>query len=187
MTRANLNFIWQNSGEAPRTLFHYHNGDQYPEGLLLFFDMESFLSIRRPWTPEDFCSWIAKNYRAAGRKIVTLGNGMTIDSHCETDEPAEPEDLGEGGQPRIYYTDGFITDYSYVFSVDGFRKGAAANQVLAYKWDRRIFTGSARQFLTYCRKQAGKDKMVPLPQHSEHAIKDRVMTALGGGAITKAA
>ena len=182
MTRANLNFIWQNSGEAPRTLFHYHNGDQYAAGLLLFFDIESFLSIRRPWTPDDFRSWIAKNYRVAGRRIARLGNGMTIDSHCETDEPAEPEDLGEGGQPRIYYTEGFITDYSYVFSVDGFRRGAAANRVLAFNWDRRVFSGTARRFLTYCRKKAHEEGKVPFPQHSEQAIKDRVMTALGGEA-----
>lgn len=118
MTRSNLNFIWQNPGEAPRTLFHYHNGDQYPEGLLLFYGIEEFLSIKRPWTPDDFRSWISKNYREAGRQVTQLAGGMSLDMHCETDIPAEPEDLGDGGQPRIYYTDGFITDYSYVFRVD---------------------------------------------------------------------
>jgi hypothetical protein len=180
MTRANLNFLWQNRGEAPRTLFHYHNGDQYPEGLLTFFGIEDFLSIARPWTPDDFRAWIAKNYRVAGRKVGTLPNGMTLDMHCETDVPAEPEDLGEGGQPRVYYTDGFITDYSYLFSVDVFKRGAAANRVLAYNWDRRIFKGSARQFRGYCRRQFEMHPLTPLPQHSEHALKDSVLAQIAG-------
>lgn len=180
MTRANLNFVWQNQGEAPRTLFHYHNGDQYPEGLLTFFGIEEFLSVARPWTPDDFRAWIATNYRVAGRKIVKLDNGMTMDSHCETDEPAAPEDLGEGGQPRVYYTDGFITDYSYVFSVDAFKRGAAANRVSAWNWDRRILRGSARQFLSYCRRRCEKRLLTPLPQHSEHAIKDTVLAKVAG-------
>jgi len=180
MTRANLNFIWQNLGEAPRTLFHYHNGDQYPAGLLTFFGIEAFLSIRRPWTPDDFRSWIGQHYRMAGRKTVTLSNGLTIDSHCDTNEPAEPEDLGEDGQPRIYYTGGFVTDYSYVFSLDGFKRGATANRVLAFKWDRRVFKGSARQFLTYCRKEAKRRAAVALPQHSEHILKDSLLAKIAG-------
>ncbi len=178
MTRANLNFVWQNCGEAPRTLFHYHNGDQSPEGLLTFFGVEEFLSIDHPWEPDDFRAWIAKQYRVAGRKVVTVPSGVTIDAHCQIEEPAEPEDLGEGGQPCIYYTDGFTTDYSYVFTVDSFKRGAAINRVVAWNWDRRIFNGSARQFLTYCRKQCDKNPMTPLPHHSEHAIKDAILAKI---------
>src|SRR5438132_8063918 len=104
MTRGNLNFIWQNPGESPRTLFHYHNGDQYPEGLLQFFGIEEFLRIPHLWTPEDFRAWIRKNYKVPCRKVTALGNGVMLDAHADTDEPAEPDDLGEGGQPRVYFT-----------------------------------------------------------------------------------
>lgn len=176
MTRGNLNFVWQNTGEAPRTLFHYHNGDQSPEGLLTFFGIEEFLSIADSWTPDDFRAWIAGQYRVAGREVITLPNGLAIDSHCDSEEPAQPEDLGEGGQPRIYYTDGFITDYSYVFTVDSFKRGRTANRVLAWNWDRRIFNGSARQFLTFCRKQRDKHAVKPLPHHSDH--KDSVLASI---------
>lgn len=180
MTRSNLNFVWQDLGKAPRTLFHYHNGDQYPEGLLCFFGIDEFLSIKRPWTPDDFRDWIAKNYRILGRKVVPCPNGLAIDMLCETEQPAEPEDLGEGGQPRIYYTEGFITDYSYVFTVDRFKRGRACNRVIAWNWGRRIFDGSAQQFLTFCRKRAAARQLSPLPQHSEDAIKEKVFTSLVG-------
>lgn len=162
MTRANLNFVWQNGGEAPRTLFHYHNGDQYPEGLLQYFGIEEFLSLPGLWTPDDFRGWIRKNYRVATRKVTTFANGVTIDQHAEGDEPAEPEDLGEGGQPKIFYTDGFLTDYSYVFthrSVRGrTRKDGTAlhrlqNWVVAWDSSERIFDGSAKRFLTFLQKR----------------------------------
>src|SRR5438874_1458057 len=100
MTRGNLNFVWQNIGETPHTLFHYHNGDQYPEGLLQWFGIEKFLTINRLWTPDDFRSWIRENYRKAGRQVTPLGNGLSIDAYTLTDEPAEAEDFGEGGQPK---------------------------------------------------------------------------------------
>jgi hypothetical protein len=172
MTRANLNFVWQNIGEAPRTLFHYHNGDQYPEGLLQFFGIEDFLTIDRLWTPEDFTSWIRKNYRKACRKVTTLGNGMSIDAHAETDEPAEPEDLGEDGQPKIFYTGGFITDYSYVFThrhfpgrkhKDGTRPYRQRNWVSVWNYERLIFNGTAKNFLRFCQKRA-KPQIVPADQ-----------------------
>ncbi len=169
MTRANLNFIWQNPGGMPRTLFHYHNGDQYPEGLLQFFGLEDFLTIDHLWTPEDFRAWIQKNYREASRKLVNLGNGLTMDAHAESDEPAEPEDLGEGGQPRVYYTEGFSTDYSYVFShhhvpgrkrKDGTRPLREQNWVQAWNWDKLIFSGGAKQFLRFCQKRV-KPAVIP--------------------------
>jgi len=177
MTRSNLNFVWQNSGEAPRTLFHYHNGDQYPEGLLVFYGLGEFLSIRRPWTAADFRTWIRTNYRQPGRQVTQLAGGLTLDSHCDTDVPAEPEDLGEGGQPRVYFTDGFPTDYSYVFQVSPWKR-RAPNRVTVWNWDRRIFAGSAGQLLTFCRKRAAKRGIVPLAQHSEHALLDLVAAKL---------
>jgi hypothetical protein len=181
MTRSNLNFIWQNRGEAPRTLFHYHNGDQYPEGLLVFYGIEEFLSIRRPWTPDDFRAWIRKNYRESRRRVTQLANGMLLESHCDTDVPAEAEDLGEGGQPRIYFTEGFLTDYSYVFQVSGWRS-RTPNQVTVWDWDRRIFHGSARRFLSFCRKRAQKRSLTRLA-HSEHSLRGVVAQNLASGAL----
>jgi hypothetical protein len=90
MTRSNLNFVWQNSGESPRVLFHYHNGDQHPEGLLQWFGIESFLTLDRLWTPGDFRDWIQANYKVACRKVTKFPNGVTIDAHAESDTPAEP-------------------------------------------------------------------------------------------------
>jgi hypothetical protein len=182
MTRSNLNFVWQNQGESPRVLFHYHNGDQYPEGLLQFFGVETFLTLDHLWTADDFRDWIRQNYRQACRKITKLGNGMTIDAHAETDDPAEPQDLGEGGQPKIYYTNGFTTDYSYVFTdeyvpgrkkKDGSRPYVQRNWVTVWNYKRLIFDGSARRFLAFCRKRV-QPKIVP----AEIALRTSVGTAL---------
>ena len=181
MTRSNLNFIWQNTGEAPRTLFHYHNGDQYPAGLLCFFGIEEFLTIDHPWTADDFRNWIAKNYREAGRAVATLPNGMTIDRHVETEQAAVPEDLGEGGQPRISYTDGFLTDYSYVFK-PGAKGDRPDNHVTAWNWEERIFSGSAGEFLTYCQRDAKESDVSPLPHKSEQTMMAGILTAFGGDA-----
>lgn len=180
MTRANLNFIYQSIGETPRSLFHYHNGDQYPAGLLCFYGIEPFLTLDHPWTADDFRAWIATNYRKAGRAIATLPNGMKIDRYGESDEPAEPQDLGEGGQPRIHFTDGFLTDYSYVFKSgsDGHRPD---NQVTAWEWDELIFSGTAREFLAYCKAETKESNLVPLPHKSEQAIFDSMLAVVAGG------
>lgn len=180
MTRANLNFIWQNVGELPRTLFHYHNGDQYPAGLLCFYGIEPFLTLDHPWTPEDFRPWIATTYRKAGRAITTLPNGMKIDRYAETDEPAEPVDLGEGGQPRIHFTDGFLTDYSYVFH-SGANGTRPDDRVTVWEWDELVFSGSASAFLAYCKSEAKESSLVPLPHRSEQAIFDSMLAVVAGG------
>ena len=187
MTRGNLNFVWQNIGEAPRTLFHYHNGDQYPEGLLQWFGIEEFLTIDRPWNPDDFRSWIRENYRKAGRQITKLGNGLSIDAYTLTDEPAEAEDFGEGGQPKVYYTDGFVTDYSYVFTLryvhgrrkkDGTRPCHVGNWVTAWNFEKLIFNGTARQFLKFCRKRV-RAKILPGDQAAFSAAGTALKAALG--------
>jgi len=84
MTRANINFLWQEWGHAPHTLFFYWNGDQYPTGIRDHYNLLDF--AENDWTPENFRNWIKANY-------------------CEDNGKCyEPEDLGEGGQPKIYYT-----------------------------------------------------------------------------------
>jgi len=118
MTRANLNFVYQNWGESPRTLFHYHNGDQYPVGLREHFNVLSL--VKETITPERFKTWIEKEYQAIA------------------------EDLGEGGQPKVYYTDGYITDYSYVFELE---------EVIAWNWAECVFKGSREEFTQWIKKQ----------------------------------
>jgi len=123
MTRANLNFVYQNKGENPRTLFLYHNGDQYPSGLKNFFnvlDMIDKAIENGEITPKMFKDWIKKNYQA---KI---------------------EDLGEGGQPKIYFTNGFITDYTYIFQ---------PKEVIVYNWEEKVFGGDLLEFKNWIKKQ----------------------------------
>jgi hypothetical protein len=114
MTRANLNYIWQVWGEAPRTLYLYWNGDQYPLGLKDFYHVLEFTEDR-PWTPEKFKAWVKQNY--------------------ETD----CIDLGEGGQPKVYYEHGYIVDYTYVFD-------AGNHGVKVWHWAELVFEGTAEMF-----------------------------------------
>jgi len=109
MTRANLNFIYQNTGEVPKTLFCYHNGDQYPSGLIDFFNVKELF---KDMTPANFKKWIKTNYNTTAKKIT---------------------------QPKIYYTDGFITDYSYIFETDG--------SIKVFEWDKLVFDGDAKAFI----------------------------------------
>lgn len=119
MTRACLNFRFQKAGEGPRTLYHYHNGDQYPSGLQNCFNVEQLLNN---FTPDGFREWIRENYEAEAQEI---------------------------DHPCIYYDDaGYITDYSYVFAPD------SVCQVLAYKWDKQIFSGSVVDFKKWLAKQS---------------------------------
>jgi len=126
MTRANINFIWQEWGKAPHTLFFYWNGDQYPSGIRDYYHLLDF--VEGEWTAENFTNWIKANY------------------HDDDGNASEPEDLGEGGQPKVYYTDGFITDYSYVFDASGGR-------VLVYEWAELIFKGNKQEFIEWLKNR----------------------------------
>lgn len=123
MTRANINYVWQNIGEAPRTLFFYWNGDQYPKGIRDYYHLLDFIRLKE-WTSEAFEKWAENNYDAKTLKI---------------------EDLGEGGQPKIYYTDGFITDYTYVFE--------GSREVSVWNYKKLIFEGTAEEFEKWLLKQ----------------------------------
>ena len=60
------------------------------------------------------------------------------DLYCKENYPDDPIDnLGEGGQPKVYYTDGFITDYSYVFEPEA---------VTVWNWKDLIFEGTRKEF-----------------------------------------
>ena len=114
MTRSNLNYIWQNLGEHPRTLYLYHNGDQYPLGIRDFYRVLDFTEDK-PWTPAKFKTWTKRVYEM------------------------EPVDLGEGGQPKIFYENGHIVDYTYVFD-------AGNHGVKVWHWAELVFEGSAEMF-----------------------------------------
>jgi len=127
MTRANLNFVFQSfifprEGETSTTLYHYHNGDQYPSGLRDCYHIEELL---KDLTPEGFKKWIRKNYDA---KAVGI-------SH-----------------PCIYYDQfGFITDYSYIFEeergyIDQSGKRVSFPNIRVYNWDELIFSGTTEEF-----------------------------------------
>lgn len=118
MTRGNINYIYQNQGEVPRTLFIYHNGDQYPSGLRDGFNVMQF--VDGDWSIESFNKWIYDNY-----------------------EHAVP---GEIVQPKVYYTDGFITDYSYVFDRD-------SKTIKVWEWDKLVFSGDVKKFTKWIAKQ----------------------------------
>lgn len=146
MPRTFLNFVYQNRGEARKTLLHLHDGDLLPHGLLRF-GIEEFLSIARPWTPDDFRSWIAKHDSAP----VQSDNATAGNSDAAV-EARSPRDLGPGIQPCVYRAYGYASFYSYVFHVSRWRLGARRNRVTVWCWNRRVFNGSAKQFLAYCRE-----------------------------------
>jgi len=128
MTRANLNFHWQELGKNPQTLYHYHNGDQYPQGLRDWFNVLDFVQ-EKEWTPQTFKKWIKKNY--------------PDDFDKEHPGPIEIS------HPCICYDDaGFLTDYSYVFEIGG--KG---KWVKVFQWDQRIFDGSDKEFIDWLKKR----------------------------------
>lgn len=126
MTRANINFIWQKQGKTPHILFFYHNGDQYPEGLRDYFNVIDF--VKEEWTQANFKKWIRKNYKAHDEDI---------------------EDLGEDGQPKIYYTGSSITDYSYIFELEW----NSEKKILVYNWSDKIFEGNDKEFIKWIKKQ----------------------------------
>ena len=121
MVRANINFIWQEAGKSPRTFFHFWLDDQSPSGLRDRFNLLSF--AENDWTPENFAKWVRENYKQ------------------------EPMDLGLGGQPRIYYTNGFVTHYSYVFEI-------GEERALVWKWAELVFKGNKQEFIDWLKKQA---------------------------------
>lgn len=118
MTRGNINYIYQNIGEAPKTLFIYQNGDQYPSGIRDGYNVMQF--IDSDWSIEAFNKWIYDNYDKRKPKKVS--------------------------QPKVYYTDGFITDYSYVFDRE-------YKSIKVWCWEELIFTGDSKKFKTWIAKQ----------------------------------
>jgi hypothetical protein len=118
MTRGNINCVYQKLGHAPSTLFFYHNGDQYPTGMRDHFNVLDL--VAEPITPARFKEWAQKNYE--GVKVQSIR------------------------QPKVYYTDGFITDYSYVFECN-------RDDVLVWNWDKSIFSGTREEFIKWIKEQ----------------------------------
>jgi hypothetical protein len=87
--------------------------------------------------------------------------------------------------PRIFYTDGFITDYSYVFTrhaapgrrrKDGSRSLREKNWVSVWHWKRLIFDGTAERFLAFCRRRV-KPAILPPDQQAFSAAGDALKRA----------
>jgi hypothetical protein len=116
MTRGNINFISQKWGESPKTLFFYWNGDQYPSGIRDGYNVLRL--VCEPITKKSFKEWAKNNYEGVKVKAIT--------------------------QPKVYYTDGFITDYSYVFE---------ENSVKVWEWDKPVFNGTRAEFISWIKKQ----------------------------------
>jgi hypothetical protein len=180
MTRANLNFIGQKA-----ILFHYHNGDQYPEGLVDYFGLADFCRIKWLWEPADFQAWISKNYTQAGRRVTKFSNGMSVDMHVQTDTPAEAQYVD---QPCIYYTGSFPTDYSYVFKhstergrtkAEGSRPFKLINYVLVYHWSKLIFEGTPDRLLRWIerRREPSQPHVLPAEQSLKATIERSLLPA----------
>ena len=93
MTRANLNFVWQTPGQTPRVLFHYHNGDQYPEGLLQFFGPDSgttLLSVPATGRAGDAGFVALRHGRVMAVATLTVRAGRV----AHIDSLADPTRLG---------------------------------------------------------------------------------------------
>jgi hypothetical protein len=115
MTRGNINFIELKNGKA-KTLYFYWNGDQYPSGLREIYNVLDL--VKEPITRKSFTEWASKNYQGKKPKSIT--------------------------QPKVYYTDGFITDYSYVFEDES---------VKVWEWDKIVFSGTRAEFISWIKKQ----------------------------------
>jgi hypothetical protein len=74
--------------------------------------------VKEEITADRFTEWAKKNYE--GTEVMPIT------------------------QPKVYYTDGFITDYSYVFEAD---------KVKVWNWDEPIFTGTRKEFIKWIKKQ----------------------------------
>ena len=97
MTRANINFRYFNEKEKRfETIYCYHNGDQYPMGLVKFYNIMELFKDENGISKDNFISWLTKNYSEDIKYIKTLAT------------------------PCIYYDDcSMITDWSYVFEEEG--------------------------------------------------------------------
>ena len=123
MTRANINFVWQGKRGKKQTLYHNHNGDQYPQGIRDVYNVLSFINQER-WTVNGFRQWLFTNYE--------IGDDHRILPHSAIYEDAS----------------GIPMDYSYVFdSTDG------KKCVQVYKWDEKIFDGDADTFVSWLAQQ----------------------------------
>lgn len=145
MTRANINYIYQKIGHAPKTLYHYHNGDQYPCGIRDFYHVLDFTN--GDWSIESFKKWLGDNYTEPRTiRMTAPKTGITVESNWnESDIPAKARIIN---YPCIYYDDGgFITDYSYIFDASLDKK------VMVYEWADKVFEGNPEEFEKWIKKQ----------------------------------
>lgn len=141
MTRADLNFIYEENGDKKKVLYWYHNGDQYPRGLREFYGIVKWLKNPDKFNKDGFTEWLAKNYFEY--KSVAYTNPKTkmtlVDNWVKTEKIAKPE------QKHFVTIDGF-TDYNYVFN-------GVTGIITAYSWAKPIFEGTREEFIKWIKEQ----------------------------------
>lgn len=128
MTRANITFIpnLENTRDKEKPFrYFYHNGDQYPSGIRDHYHVQQFIDSN--WTVEAFDKWYKDNYN---------------------DDFSDPDSPEWVDQPKVYFTGGFITDYSYVFDYS-FNE----HKVYVWNWAKLIFEGTDKEFIQWLERQ----------------------------------
>lgn len=138
MTRADINYIYQETGSMPKVLYHYENGDQYPRGLRDIYHVLDF--VLGDWTPENFKKWIGNNYTET-RRVTATGKTVSIEFSEHTEVPAEPE-LKEHKIIDDY------TDYGYVFDGTLNRR-----KITVYSFGDKEFEGTIDEFVKWIKEQ----------------------------------
>ena len=139
MTRADINYIYQETGSMPKVLYHYHNGDQYPSGIRDGYNVLDF--VLGDWTPENFIKWIGDNYTESDRVIASNDSGMSIEYSQDSGRKATPE-LKDHKIIDDY------TDYGYVF--DGTLN---KRKITVYSFGDKEFEGTIDEFVRWIKKQ----------------------------------
>lgn len=137
MTRANLNFTYRQKG-ALKVLYHYQNGDQYPQGIRDYFNV---LDLLKDFTPKGFKKWLGDNYTIQAPRA----QGNLINNYADTEIPAKP-------RLQNHTTIGDLTDYTYVFN-SNYEADYMSNTIQVYNWDKQIFDGSLEEFDKWIKAQ----------------------------------
>jgi len=139
MTRADINYIYQDTGSTPKVLYHYENGDQYPSGIREDFKVLDF--INSDWSKEAFIKWIGDNYTETETVRATNGGDISIEFERKTKTPVRPKNKTH----KI--VDGY-TDYGYVFD-----NLLGKRTVTVYNWGKEIFEGTDKEFAKWIKEQ----------------------------------
>ena len=129
MTRADINFIHKDG-----ILYHYHNGDQYPDGIRDCYNLLDWISKKDDFNVKGFTKWLADNYVEVKRMRVSNGE-TSMEYNEDTDTPVKPTN-------KKFVTIDKFTDYGYVFD-------STNDRVTVYSWGKSIFEGTRPEFVKW--------------------------------------